>query len=236
MNWPFKNKLAVGKMALSVKGVMMSKHISMVLLCILTLFLTSCPSLRIFPIRLVYGKPGICASSWLSGGQRLASVETLAGNSSFHHFHIEYDDIEEPASALSGINLLFGGKSINLANVRFEDVEGITPDKPCRKLVDKAGFDDDPTSYAGPGFYPYYTLIFHFYGNGGEDDILAGLHFHFDKDKHIRWIICWTSDTTQARYWTFENTTTKTVFEPPLKLDELKVLFGADARIFKSLD
>ena len=38
MNWPFKNKLAVGKMTLSVKGVMMSKYISVMVLCILALF------------------------------------------------------------------------------------------------------------------------------------------------------------------------------------------------------
>ncbi len=78
MNWPFKNTLADGKMTLSVKGVMMSKHISVVVLCILALFLTSCPGLRVLPIFLIYRKPGIYADSWLSGGQRVSSVETLA--------------------------------------------------------------------------------------------------------------------------------------------------------------
>ncbi len=36
-------------------------------------------------------------------------------------------------------------------------------------------------------------------------------------------------------YTTFENTKTKTVFEPPLKLNEVKAVFGDDDHIFKSL-
>ena len=254
MNWPFKNKLAVGKMTPSAKGVMMSKHISVVVLCILALFLTSCP--RLIPIQLIYRKKGIYANCLLSGGQRVSSAETLAEKMLFSDFTILYEEITEQDSVLSSVNLLFGGKSLNLANVKYEDIEGIIPDKPCRRIIYKAGIEnDDPylhgitktvTQYddgkieenfnhVSSEFQPFIDVIFNFYGNDGDEYTLARVSFRFNKDKNIKKVECWCYPQTGG-YWALENTANKTVFEPPLKLDEVKALFGDDARIFKSLN
>ena len=187
-------------MTLSVKGVMMSKHFSVVVLCILALFLTSCP--RLIPIQLIYRKPGICANCWLAGGQRISSAETLAEKMLFTDFTVFYEEITEQDSVLSSVNLLFGGKSINLANVKYEDIEGITPDKPCRRIIYKAGIEnDDPylhgitktvTQYddgkskesfnhVASNFQPFIDVVFNFYGNDGDEDALAQVGFRFNK-------------------------------------------------------
>ncbi len=242
-------------MKLSVKGVMMSKHISVMVLCVLALFLTSCPGLRILPILLIYRKPGIYANSWLSGGQRVSSVETLAEQMLFTNLEILYEEITEQDSVLSSVNLLFGGKSINLANVKYEEIEGITPDKPWRRIITKSGIEkDDPylhsvtktvTQYddckseenfynVASNYQPFIDVTFNFYGNDGDEYALAQVRFCFNKDKNIKEVGCWCYPKTG--YLAFENTANKTVFEPPFRLDDVKALFGNDARIFKSLN
>ena len=188
----------------------------------------------------------------------------------FTNFAILYEEITEPDSVLSSVNFGFCGKSINLANVKYEDIEGITPDKSCSKIISKSGIEkDDPylhgvtktvTQYddgkieerfnpVGSNFQPFIDVTFNFYGNDGDEYALAQVGFRFNKDKNIIGIGYWCYP--QTGYWTFENTANKTVFEPPLKfentanktvfepppkLDEVKALFGDDARIFKSLN
>jgi len=222
MNWPFKNKLAVGKMTLSVKGVMMSKYISVMVLCILALFLSSC-----IPNYLTYRKSGIYAECRLSSSQGCTSVETLSENCVFTYLGINYnyEGKAEQNPELSYVNLLLGGESLNLATVKYEDVEGITPDMPCKKWVEKNDFDKDN---------PFYRVTFNFYGNRGEDDELVLVHFYFDKDKNIKWFYCICATNQKTGCVAFENTVNKAVFEPPFKVDELKTLFGADAHISKS--
>ena len=206
--------------ATSVKEVVKSKHISIMVLCFLPLFMVSC-----IPNYLTYSKSGIYAQCRLSGGQGLASVKTLAKSCVLGYFLIEYDKIDKQDTALSGVNLLFGGKSINLAAVKYEDIEGITPDKPCRKWVNKNDFDKNDV---------FYDVIFHFYGEGGEEDNLVQVDFHFDKDKNIKSFFCLCFTEQKTGCLAFENTADKTVLEPPLKVDELKALFGANVQISKA--
>ena len=218
----YNNVIKNGKSptATSVKEVVMSKHISIMVLCLLPLFMVSC-----IPNDLTYSKSGIYAQCRLSGGQRLASVKTLAKSCVLGYFLIEYDKIDKQDTALSGVNLLFGGKSINLATVKYEDVEGITPDKPCRKWVNKNDFDKNDV---------FYDVIFHFYGEGGEEDNLVQVDFHFDKDKNIKSFFCLCFTEQKTGCLAFENAVNKTVLEPPLKVDELKALFGANVQISKA--
>lgn len=220
MNWPFKNKLAVGKMTLSVKGVMMSKYISVMVLCILALFLSSC-----IPNYLTYRKSGIYAECRLSSSQGCTSVETLSENCVFTYLGINYEGKAEQNPELSYVNLLLGGKSLNLATVKYEDVEGITPGRPCIKRVEKNDFDKDN---------PFYQVAFQFIEDGVKEERLVLIHFQFDKDKNIKWFHCICSTNQKTGCVAFENTVNKAVFEPPFKVDELKTLFGADAHISKS--
>ena len=206
--------------ATSVKEVVMSKHISIMVLCLLPLFMVSC-----IPNYLTYSKSGIYAQCRLSGGQRLASVKTLAKSCVLGYFLIEYDKIDKQDTALSGVNLLFGSKSINLAAVKYEDVEEITPDKPCRKWVNKNDFDKNDV---------FYDVIFEFYGKGGVEDYLLSVHFNFDKNKNIKSFSCLCFTEQKTGCLAFENAANKTVLEPPLKVDELKALFGANVQISKA--
>ena len=205
---------------LVVKRVLCQKHISKMPLCVLALsllFWVSC-----VPNHLTFRKPGIFAECPLSGKQRLASLDALAESCVFTYFYIRYDQIDKQDTTLSGVNLLLGGKSINLRTVKYEDVEGITPDIPCKKRVEKNDFDKDN---------PFYQVTFNFYGNRGEDDDLVWVHFLFDKDKNITYFHfnCFTKQKTGCLK--FENMTDKAVFEPPLNVNELKALFGADAHV-----
>ena len=204
----------------SVKEVVMSKHISIIVLCLLPLFMVSC-----IPNYLTYSKSGIYAQCRLSGGQRLASVKTLAKSCVLNYLLIHYDEIDKQDTAFSGVNLLLGGKSINLAAVKYDDVAGITPDKPCRKWVNKNDFDKNDV---------FYDVIFEFYGKGGVEDHLVSVDFHFDKNKNIKsfYCLCFTEQKTGCL--AFENAANKTVLEPPLKADELKALFGANVQISKA--
>ena len=221
MNRPSKIKTTL--VTMSVKGVLFQKRISKMLLYILALsllFLVSC-----VPNHLTYRKPGIYAECPLSGRQRLASLDTLAESCVYTYFTIRYDLIDKQDITLSGVNLLLGGKSMNLGTVKYEDVEGITPDMPCKKWVEKNDFDKDN---------PFYRVTFNFYGNRGEDDELVLVHFYFDKDKNITNFHCDCFTKQKTGCLKFEKMTDKSVFEPPLNVNELKALFGADAHISKS--
>ncbi len=215
-----KNGNGKSTTTMSVKEVVMSKHISIMVLCFLTLFMVSC-----IPNYLTYSKSGIYAECRLSDGQGLDSVKTLEKNSVMKYIQIKYDKIDKQDTALSGVNLLLGGKRINLANVKYEDVEGITPDKPCRKWVDKNDFDKNDV---------FYDVSFHFYGEGGEKDYLVMVDFHFDKDKNIKSFSCTYFNESKTGCLAFENMADKTVIEPPLRVNELKALFGANCHISKA--
>ncbi len=204
----------------SVKKVAMSKHTLIMFLCLLPLFMVSC-----IPNYLTYSKSGIYAQCRLSGGQRLASVKTLAKSCVLNYLLIDYDEIDKQDNALSGVNLLLGGKSINLAAVKYDDVAGITPDKPCRKWVNKNDFDKNDV---------FYDVTFRFYGKGGVEDYLVSVDFHFDKNKNIKSFFCLCFTEQKTGCLAFENVANKTVFEPPLKVDELKALFGANVQISKA--
>ncbi len=204
----------------SVEEFVMSKHISIMLLCLGALFMVSC-----IPNHLVYDKSGLYADCRLAGRQGLVSVKTLAKSCVMKNLFIEYDKIDKQDTALSGVNLLLGGKRINLASVKYEDVEEITPDQPCRKWVSKNDFDKNDV---------FYDVSFDFYGEGREKDYLVMAHFHFDKDKNIKSFSCSLFNKQKTGCLAFENMTDKTVIEPPLKVDELKALFGANGHISKA--
>ena len=119
-----------GVMTLLTKGFCMLKQISMAILCVMPLFLTSC-----IPNYFTYSKPGIYAECSLSGVQGFVAIDTLSESCVFTYFKIDYNGTAGQNPVLASVNVLLGGKSINLATVKFEDIKGVIPDGPWDKTV-----------------------------------------------------------------------------------------------------
>ena len=207
-----------GVMTLLTKGFCMLKQISMAILCVMPLFLTSC-----IPNYFTYSKPGIYAECSLSGVQGFVAIDTLSESCVFTYFKIDYNGTAGQNPVLASVNVLLGGKSINLATVKFEDIKGVIPDGPWDKTVVENDFDKDN---------PFYVVIFVLYGAKKERQ--CSISFHFDKDKNMEHFYCIGGIPRNTKYVSFENNANKVVFEPPFKLAELKALFGADAHISKT--
>ena len=194
----------------------MPKHISMVLVCILALFLTSCIS----PNWLVFCEPGIIASTHLSSG-RNRSAESLSREMSFHYLDIKFDEVDNHNSRLNSINLLFEDKSVNLGNVKYEEIVGINPvNKCCKKNV------------FGGEYLERASICFDYLQDG--DVLVARIVFDFSKDKNVTEVYCYCKDAQGSGCILFENTAQNAMFQMPFKVDELKALFGGDAQIYKS--
>lgn len=196
-----------------------SRSFAIIVLCLLALALSSCTPYN----WLVFSNSGIIAETHLTGIDEYRRAETLSQRLAFDYLEIKYDEIDQQDSRLHNINLRFEDQSINLAEVSFEEVASVNVvSKSCKKGIDNGG----NAAWQKPRIWFDYRL--------DDGTWLARICFEFDKNKKIVEIDCSCYEEQGRGCIKFENIADQTVFEMPIKVEELKALFGNEAEMCKS--
>ena len=198
----------------------MPRRFAILVLCLLALTLASC-----IPYNwLVFSNSGIIAETRLTGIDEYCRVESLSQRHAFNYLDIKYDEIDQQDSRLQNINLLFEDRGVNLAEVSFEEVASVNVvSNFCKKGIDNGGKE----AWQKPCICFNYCL--------DDDTLVARIYFEFDKNKKIVNIHCYCDGERGRGRIKFENIADQTIFEMPIKVEELKALFGNEAKIYKSI-